>query len=64
MVQEEAIASWIEAMDEKKNIIKQHQAKCEKIMKENDEISSKMAKVKEDYDNVVQENIRLSDLNQ
>ena len=36
LVQEEAIASWIEAMDDKKKAVKTHQTKVDDLKKDND----------------------------
>ena len=61
MVQEEAIASWIEAMDEKKKGLKEKQARVDALTHENEQLMVKMGKVKDDYDNVVKENLRLNE---
>ena len=63
MVQEEAIASWIEAMDEKKDKLKSLTTQVETLEAENEQVSQKMNKIKGDYDNVVKENMRLTEEN-
>ena len=62
-MQEEAIASWIEAMDSKKDKLRALTSQVETLEAENEQINQKMNKVKGDYDSVVKENMRLSEDN-
>jgi len=58
MVQEEAISSWIEAMDTRKKENKELQSKVDVFEKETEMIYKKMAQLKEDYERVNKENVK------
>lgn len=46
-MQEEAIASWVEAMDERKNEMKEKQKIIDRLEPENDIIKEKLAQAEE-----------------
>ena len=61
MVQEEAISSWIEAMDDKKRQLKEKQLIIDSLEKDAEQSNAKMAKMKEDLAKVTKENTANAD---
>jgi len=55
-VQEEAISSWIEAMDERKNIMKEKQALIDKLEPENEYLLQQKSQLEEQYRKAARDN--------
>lgn len=54
-VQEEAISSWIEAMDERKNIMKEKQALIDQLEPENEALQQKVTSLTEENEKLRQD---------